>query len=50
MFLKRVSKRAPFRNPFECYTDCVIGANRKIKFIGTVFLLIEITQELSFIR
>jgi hypothetical protein len=25
MFLKRVSKRAPFRNPFECYTDCVIG-------------------------
>jgi hypothetical protein len=23
MFLKRVSKRPSFRNPFECYTDCV---------------------------
>jgi hypothetical protein len=23
MFLKPVSKRTPFRNPFECYTDCV---------------------------
>jgi hypothetical protein len=22
----RVSKIATFRNPFECYTDCVIGA------------------------
>jgi hypothetical protein len=26
MFLTRVSKRAPFRNPFECYTDRVIAA------------------------
>jgi hypothetical protein len=29
MFLKRVSKRAPFRNPFECYTDYIIGAKQK---------------------
>jgi hypothetical protein len=35
MFLKRVSKRAPFRNPFECYTDCVIGA-KLINFMYTI--------------
>jgi hypothetical protein len=33
MFLKRVSKRAPFRNPFECYTDCVTGAKLKKMYV-----------------
>jgi hypothetical protein len=29
MFPKLISKRTLFRNPFECYNDCIKGAKWK---------------------